>query len=63
MVIRTGSYFHEELKIKKKNEGNLFFSLFLPASSDPFVRNFFILTEPLAQGPMRGYCISGNILS
>ena len=27
----------------------LFFSLFLAASSDPFVRNFFISTEPLAE--------------
>jgi ABC-type transport system involved in cytochrome c biogenesis permease subunit len=27
----------------------LFFSLFLLASSDPFVRNFFVCTEPLAE--------------
>nr|YP_009402321.1 CcmFN [Zostera marina]ARX63720.1 CcmFN [Zostera marina]WMB97346.1 cytochrome c biogenesis FN [Zostera marina]WMB97370.1 cytochrome c biogenesis FN [Zostera marina] len=27
----------------------LFFSLFLSASSDPFVRNFFVRTEPLAE--------------
>ncbi|XP_042528466.1 probable cytochrome c biosynthesis protein [Dipodomys spectabilis] len=27
----------------------LFFSLFLSASSDPFVRNFFVCTEPLAE--------------
>jgi cytochrome c biogenesis factor len=27
----------------------LFFSPFLSASSDPFVRNFFIHTEPLAE--------------
>uniref|UniRef100_A0A453EUB5 Uncharacterized protein n=1 Tax=Aegilops tauschii subsp. strangulata TaxID=200361 RepID=A0A453EUB5_AEGTS len=27
----------------------LFFSPFLSASSDPFVRNFFVRTEPLAE--------------
>ena len=27
----------------------LFFSTFLSASSDPFVRNFFVRTEPLAE--------------